>query len=47
MKDYRVNDQGKLTVDDKVVATTIGIKPLEKPESDSELWVVTLPEPLM
>jgi len=47
MKDYRVNDQGKLTVDDKVVATTIGIKPLEKPESDSELWVVTLAEPLM
>lgn len=47
LKDYRVNDQGKLTVDDKVVATTIGIKPLEKPESDSELWVVTLPEALM
>ncbi|MDX6038709.1 esterase-like activity of phytase family protein [Scandinavium lactucae] len=47
LKDYRVNDQGKLTVDDKVVATTIGIKPLEKPEADSELWVVTLPEPLL
>jgi Esterase-like activity of phytase len=47
LKDYRVNEQGKLTVDDKVVATTIGIKALEKPESDSELWVVTLPEPLM
>lgn len=47
LKDYRVNDQGKLTVDGEGVATTIGIKPLEKPESDSELWVVTLPEPLM
>lgn len=47
LKDYRVNDQGKLTVDDKVVATTIDIKPLEKPEADSELWVVTLPEPLL
>lgn len=47
LKDYRLNEQGKLTLDDKVVATTIGIKPLEKPESDSELWVVTLPEPLM
>lgn len=47
LKDYRVNDQGKLTVDGEAVATTIGIKPLEKPESDSELWVVTLPEPLM
>jgi len=47
LKDYRVNDPGKLTVDDKVVATTIDIKPLEKPEADSELWVVTLPEPLL
>lgn len=47
LKDYRVNDQGKLTVDGEAVATTIGIKPLEKPESDSELWVVSLPEPLM
>lgn len=47
LKDYRVNEQGKLTVDDQVVTTTIGIKPLEKPESQSELWVVTLPEALM
>jgi hypothetical protein len=47
LKDYRVNEQGKLTVDDKMVATTIGVKPLEKPESDSELWVVTLPESLL
>ncbi|HEY2453363.1 MAG TPA: esterase-like activity of phytase family protein [Scandinavium sp.] len=47
LKDYRVNEQGKLTVDDKVVATSIGVKPLEKPESDSELWVVTLPESLL
>jgi len=45
-KDYRVNEQGTLTVDDKPVATTIGLKPLEKPESDSELWIVTLAEPL-
>lgn len=47
LKDYRVNEQGQLTVDDKVQATTIGIKPLEKPEADSELWVVTLSEPLL
>ncbi|MGL4726546.1 MAG: esterase-like activity of phytase family protein [Scandinavium sp.] len=47
LKDYRVNDQGKLTVDDQAVATSIEIKPLEKPESQSELWVVTLPEALM
>lgn len=45
-KDYRVNQQGALTVDDKPVATTIGVKPLEKPESDSELLIVTLAEPL-
>ncbi|MCS2149302.1 esterase-like activity of phytase family protein [Scandinavium manionii] len=47
LKDYRVNDQGKLTVDDQAVATTIDIQPLEKPASDSELWVITLPEPLL
>ncbi|WP_146000856.1 esterase-like activity of phytase family protein [Chimaeribacter arupi] len=45
-KDYRVTEQGTLTVDDKPVATTIGIKPLKKPESDSELWIVTLAAPL-
>lgn len=47
LKDYRLNEQGELTVDDKVVATSIGVKPLEKPESESELWVVTLPEAVM
>ncbi|MEJ5072963.1 esterase-like activity of phytase family protein [Enterobacter ludwigii] len=47
LKDYRVNEQGKLTVDDQAVATTIAVKPLEKPESDSELWVITLPESLL
>ncbi|MBV8041913.1 esterase-like activity of phytase family protein [Pluralibacter sp.] len=47
LKDYRVNEQGALTVEGNAVATTIGVKPLEKPESDSELWVVTLPEALM
>ena len=45
-KDYRVTEQGTLTVDDKPVATTIALKPLKKPESDSELWIVTLPESL-
>jgi hypothetical protein len=45
-KDYRVTGQGTLTVDDKPVATTIGIKPLKKPESDSELWIITLAAPL-
>ncbi|ALR75307.1 esterase-like activity of phytase family protein [[Enterobacter] lignolyticus] len=47
LKDYRVNEQGALSVDGNAVAATIGIRPLEKPESDSELWIVTLPEALM
>ncbi|MCS2170447.1 esterase-like activity of phytase family protein [Scandinavium sp. TWS1a] len=47
LKDYRVNEQGKLTVDDQAVATTLGIQPLEKPASDSELWVITVPESLL
>lgn len=46
LKDYRVNAQGALTLDNKPVATTLGVKPLQKPESESELWVVTLPEAL-
>jgi hypothetical protein len=45
-KDYRLNEKGELTVEGKPVATTIGVKPLKKPETDSELWIVTLPEPL-
>ncbi|WP_277268566.1 esterase-like activity of phytase family protein, partial [Pantoea septica] len=45
-KDYRLTEQGTLTIDDKPVATTIGLKPLKKPESDSELWIVTLTESL-
>ncbi len=46
LKDYRVNAEGKLTLDDKPVETTLSVKPLKKPESDSELWIVTLPEAL-
>lgn len=45
-KDYRMNEQGALTVDDKPVATTIGLTPLKKPESNSELMIITLAEPL-
>ncbi|WP_160317100.1 hypothetical protein [Pantoea agglomerans] len=39
--DYQVTEQGKLTVDDKLIATTIGQKPLKKPQSDSKLWIVS------
>ena len=46
LKDYRVNEEGKLTLDDKPVETTLSVKPLKKPESESELWIVTLPEAL-
>jgi hypothetical protein len=45
-KDYRVTELGALTIDNKPVATTIGVKPLKKPELDSELWIVTLETPL-
>ncbi len=44
LKDYRVNAEGKLTLDNKPVETTLSVKPLKKPESDSELWIITLPE---
>ncbi|MGL5283878.1 MAG: esterase-like activity of phytase family protein, partial [Plesiomonas shigelloides] len=44
--DYQVNEQGKLNVDGKLVATTLELHPLEQPESLSELWVITLPEAL-
>ncbi|MDQ0631793.1 hypothetical protein QFZ44_004465 [Pantoea agglomerans] len=40
-KDYRVTEEGTLTVDDKLIATTIGLKPLKKPQSDSKLWIVS------
>ena len=45
-KDYLLTEQGTLTVGDKPVATTIGLKLLKKPESDSELWIITLAESL-
>ncbi|KHT36272.1 esterase-like activity of phytase family protein [Pectobacterium carotovorum] len=44
--DYQVTADGKLTRDGKAVETTLAIKPLEKPEADNELWVITLAQPL-
>ena len=41
-----MNSQGALTIDDKPVATTLAVKPLAKPASESELWIVTLPDAL-
>lgn len=44
--DYQLDKQGSLSLDSKVVSTRIELQPLEKPESLSELWVLTLPQPL-
>ncbi|WP_174634419.1 esterase-like activity of phytase family protein [Yersinia thracica] len=44
--DYQLNKQGNLSLDGKAVSTRIELRPLEKPESLSELWVLTLPQPL-
>lgn len=44
--DYEVDGKGHLTRDGKEVATKIALKPLEKPESQNELWVIKLPEAL-
>lgn len=44
--DYQVDGKGHLTLDGKSVATRIGIKPLEKPQSENDLWVITLDKPL-
>lgn len=44
--DYEVDGKGHLTLGGKEVATKIALKPLEKPESQNELWVIKLPEAL-
>jgi hypothetical protein len=44
--DYQLDKQGNLSLDGKSVPTRIELRPLEKPESLSELWVLTLPQPL-
>lgn len=44
--DYQLDQQGQLNLAGKPVKTTIELRPLDKPESLSELWVLTLPEPL-
>lgn len=44
--DYEVDGKGHLTRDGREVATKIALKPLEKPASQNELWVIKLPEAL-
>ncbi|ELY2741131.1 esterase-like activity of phytase family protein [Cronobacter turicensis] len=46
MDDYNVDGKGHLTLDGQPVASKIGIKPLEKPASQNELWVIKLDKPL-
>lgn len=44
--DYQVDGKGHLIRDGKEVSVKIGLKPLEKPQSLNELWVIKLPESL-
>ncbi len=46
MDDYNVDGKGHLTLDGQPVASKIGIKPLEKPDSQNDLWVIKLDKPL-
>ena len=43
--DYEVDGKGHMTLDGKVVESKIAIKPLEKPESENDLWVIKLDKP--
>ncbi|MFI8417612.1 esterase-like activity of phytase family protein [Serratia sp. NPDC078593] len=45
-KDYQINAQGGLSLGGKTVPTHIELHPLNKPDSLSELWVLTLPQSL-
>ncbi|MEH2919574.1 esterase-like activity of phytase family protein [Samsonia erythrinae] len=44
--DYQATADGKLTREGKAVETTLTIEPLQKPEADTELWLITLAQPL-
>ncbi|RLM20817.1 esterase-like activity of phytase [Brenneria alni] len=44
--DYQVMADGKLSRDGKAVDTTLEITPLPKPESENELWLIKLPQPI-
>lgn len=43
--DYQADGKGHLTLDGKAVESRIGIKPLQKPQSENELWVIRLDKP--
>ena len=46
MDDYGADGKGHLQVDGRAVNTHIAVRPLAKPESENELWVIHLPEAL-
>ncbi|URQ61671.1 esterase-like activity of phytase family protein [Pantoea alhagi] len=46
MDDYTADGKGHLLVDGEVVKTKIAVRPLDKPESENELWVISLPDAL-
>ncbi|MCG8710610.1 esterase-like activity of phytase family protein [Brenneria sp. 4F2] len=44
--DYQLGADGKLTRDGEAAGTTLEIVPLQKPESDNELWLIKLAQPI-
>lgn len=46
MDDYAADGKGHLLVSGEAVKTKIAVRPLDKPESENELWVISLPEAL-
>lgn len=44
--DYQLEKGGRLSLDGDKTDARIELRPLEQPESLSELWVLTLPQPL-
>ncbi len=44
--DYQLEKEGRLSLDGDKTDARIELRPLEQPESLSELWVLTLPHPL-
>lgn len=44
--DYQTGPDSKLMRDGTATNTTLEVVPLQKPEADNELWLITLPSPL-
>ncbi|YCI28377.1 esterase-like activity of phytase family protein [Erwinia sp. PK3-005] len=46
MDDYTTDGKGHLLVNGEAVKTKIAVRPLDKPENENELWIISLPEAL-